>query len=195
MAKLAFLTGTGYMKVPGRRTIRRLPALLAVGMLAGCGSQPPLQDLPGGGVDATTGPVVIDDIWVDAPAGLTAGADAPLRLTMTNRSTTTGDALVGVTTPVAERAVLLRDGRTVPSIALPAATQTNLEWLTSVELDGLRRNLRPGERFPVTLTFSRAAPVTVQVAAGPLAAPATQAAPPTQATPATLARQTTRSTR
>ncbi len=163
--------------LPRPRIIRRLPALLAVSLLAGCASQSPVEDLPAGGVDAATGQIVIDDIWVDGPQGLTAGADAPLLLAMTNESTTTGDALVGVTTPVAERAVLLRAGRTVTSIAVPAATQTDLEWRAGIELEGLRRNLRPGQRFPVTLAFSRAAPVTAQVAAGPLAAPpATHAA-------------------
>jgi hypothetical protein len=35
------------MVMPGRRTIR-LPALLAIGMPAGCASQRPFQDLPAG---------------------------------------------------------------------------------------------------------------------------------------------------
>ena len=35
------------MMMPGRRTIR-LPALLAIGMPAGCASQRPFQDLPAG---------------------------------------------------------------------------------------------------------------------------------------------------
>jgi copper(I)-binding protein len=158
------------MRLPNPRMIRRLPAVLAVLTLAGCSTQPPFQDLPAGGVDATTGQVVVDDIWVAGPYGLTAGSDAPLRLTMTNEASTAGDALVGVSTPVAARAVLQRDGKDVDRIALPAGAQTDLEWRTGVELEGLRGGLEPGQWFPVTLRFARAAPVTVLVAAGPLAA-------------------------
>ena len=157
------------MKMPGQRTIGRLPALLAVGMLAaGCASQPPFQHLPGGGSDADTGRIVIDDIWVNGPHGVAAGASAPLQLTMTNESTTTADALVGVSTPVAEHATLEQDGHAVGTIALPAGTQTDLEWRTGIELQGFRRSLIPGQWFPVTLTFRQAAPVTVQITVGPL---------------------------
>ncbi|WP_432936438.1 copper chaperone PCu(A)C [Kribbella sp. CA-253562] len=162
------------MKMPSRRTIGRLPfllpALLAVGMLAGCSTPDPYQDLPGGGTDAVTGHVVIDDSWVDAPHGLTAGADAPLRLSLTNESATTADALVGVSTPVARSASFVQDGRDVARIALPAGADSDLELTTGVELHGFRRALRPGEWFPVTLTFQNAAPVTFQVAAGQLPA-------------------------
>jgi len=159
------------MKLPGRRTIRGLPALLAVVLLAGCATQPPFQDLPAGGSDADTGQIVIDDIWVNGPDGVSAGADAPLQLTMTNESTTTGDALVGVSTPVAERAMLERDGHPVARIDIPAASQIDLEWRTGVDLQGFRRSLTPGQWFPVTLRFGRAAPVTVLVTVGPLASP------------------------
>jgi copper(I)-binding protein len=179
------------MKLMNRRTMR--PAaltVLAVPMLAGCATLAPFQDLPGGGVDAGSGQVVIDDMWVDGPRGLTTGTDAPLRLTLTNESPTTADALVGVSSPVAARAVLLRDGRTVSSIPVPAATQVDLEWRTGVELEGLRRDLRAGQWFPVTLTFSRSAPVTTLVAAGPLAAP-----PSTHAQPRNTVVHTNRSIR
>lgn len=160
------------MKMPSRRTLRRLPvllpALLTVGMLAGCSTPDPYQDLPGGGTDARAGQIVIDDSWVDAPQGLTVGATAPLRLTLTNESATTADALVGVSTPVADHATLEQDGHTVARIPLPVDAQSNLERTTGVELHGFRQALVPGQWFPVTLTFLNAAPVTLQVAAGPL---------------------------
>jgi copper(I)-binding protein len=139
-------------------------------LLTGCATQPPFQDLPAGGVDARTGPLVIDDIWIDGPQGLQPGADAALRLIVTNQSPTTADTLVGVSTPAAQRTVLQNAGQTITTIALGAASQTDLEWTTGVELEGLRQSLIPGQAIPVTLTFAEAAPVTLQVDVGPLAA-------------------------
>jgi copper(I)-binding protein len=162
------------MKMPRRKTIRRLPVLLALGLpalglLAGCGSQDPFQSLPAGGTDATTGQLVIDDVWADGPQGLAAGSNAPLRLTMTNESATTDDALVSVSTPVADHVALEQDGHAVSSIVIPAGGQVDLERSTGIELQGLRHAASPGQWFPVTLTFRRAAPVTFLAAAGPLA--------------------------
>lgn len=176
------------MRILNPRTIRRLPAALAVLTLAGCATQPPFQDLPAGGVDANTGQLVIDDVWVGAPQGLAAGSQAPLHLTVTNESSGTADALVGAWTPVATHVVLLRDGQPVRSIAVPAGTQTDLEWRTSIELEGVRRDLRAGQWFPVTLRFARSAPVTALVAAGPLAAPS-PSHPPSHSTSRPITRQ------
>ncbi|TDO51749.1 copper(I)-binding protein [Kribbella sp. VKM Ac-2527] len=158
---------------PGRRTIRWLPVLLAMLTLAGCGGWAPFQDLPGGGVDAESGQVRIDDMWVDGPHGLTAGGSAPLRLAITNASPT-ADTLVGVSTPIAERAVLEQNGQPVAGIALPASGFDDLEWRTGVELEGLRTSLAAGTYIPVTLRFAHAAPVTVRAAIGPLAVPEPQ---------------------
>ncbi len=152
-----------------KRAAYCLPALLALAMLAGCGSEADNEALPGGGTDARAGRIVIDDIWVDGPHGLNAGADAPLRLEMTNEATTTDDALVGVSTPIARRTRLERDGHPVPRIVVDAQSMTDLEWHTGVELQGLRRNLEPGQWFPVTLTFGHAGSVTALVTVGQLA--------------------------
>jgi copper(I)-binding protein len=157
----------------GRRAVRWLPVLLAVFTVAGCGWYPPFQDLPGGGVDAQSGRVVIDDIWVDGPHGIAAGGSAPLRLAITNVSSTP-DVLVGVSTPSAEQALLEQDGHPVRSIALPGSGFVDLERRTGVELEGVRTSLIPGTYVPVTLRFAHAAPVTVRVAVGPLAAPEPQ---------------------
>ena len=163
------LARTGPRRGPFPRAMCCLPAVLAVSMLAGCGSEAGNEDLPGGGVDAYTGHIVVDDIWVDGPHGLPAGSAAPLRLAITNESGCRSDALVGVSTPVAERAALERDGHPVASITVRARSQTDLEWRTGVELEGLRRTLAPGTWFPVTLRFAHARPVTVRVTVGQLA--------------------------
>jgi copper(I)-binding protein len=157
----------------GRRAIRWLPVLMAMSTVAGCGWYPPFQDLPGGGVDAQSGRVVVDDIWVDGPHGIAAGGSAPLRLAITNASPT-ADTLVGVSTPIAGKAMLEQDGRPVAGIALPASGFVDLEWRTGVELEGLRTSLIPGTYVPVTLRFAHAAPVTVRAAVGPLAVPEPQ---------------------
>jgi copper(I)-binding protein len=93
-----------------------------------------------------------------------------VRLTVTNESQATADSLVSVSTPAALRTVLQSDGRTVSQLALGAGTQTDLEWTTGVELEGMRERLTPGQSIPVTLTFAQAGPVTLQVDVGPLGA-------------------------
>jgi copper(I)-binding protein len=157
----------------GRRAIRWLPVLLAMFTVAGCGWYPPFQDLPGGGADAQSGRVVIDDIWVDGPHGIPAGGSAPLRLAITNAAPT-ADTLVGVSTPIAEKTVLEQDGRPVAGIALPASGFVDLEWRTGIELEGLRTSLAAGTYVSVTLRFAQAAPVTVRAVIGQLAVPEPQ---------------------
>jgi hypothetical protein len=161
---------TKHPKRSSWRRLRWLPVLLAAGLLTGCSSEDPFQDLPAGGVDARTGPLVIDDIWIYGPQGLEPGADAAVRLTVTNESQATADSLLSVSTPAAQRAVLLSGGRTVSRLALGAGTQTDLEWTNGVELEGMRERLTPGQSIPVTFTFAQAAPVTLQVDVGPLGA-------------------------
>jgi copper(I)-binding protein len=167
------MNSTETMIKRGRRGMRWLPLLLATLTLAGCGWYPPFQDLPGGGVDVQSGRVVVDDIWIDGPHGITAGGSAPLRLAITNPSPT-ADTLVGVSTPLAARAVLEQNGHTVAGIAVPAGGFVDLEWRTGVELEGLRTSLAAGTYVPVTLRFAQSAPVTVRAVIGPLAVPEPQ---------------------
>jgi copper(I)-binding protein len=174
------------MRLQSWKVLRFLPALLAVGLLAGCSSPDPFQSLPSGGVSATTGPLVLDDVWVQGPQGLAAGANAPVRLVVVNESATTADSLVAVSTPAAQRTVLLTGGHTVSSVALPANSAIDLEWSNGIEVEGLRSSLRPGQQLPITFTFAKAAPVTLQVTVGPLGAPASTPTPtPTPSTPST----------
>ena len=159
---------------PGRKAIRWLPALLAVGMLTGCSGRDPFQDLPAGGVNADSGQLTVSDIWIDGPQGAATGASAPLRLAITNQSTTTADALVGVSTSLAAKAQLEQNGRPVSAIPLPAGGFVDLESTTGIVLEGLHQAVTAGQYFPVTLTFENAGPITVQAGIAPFAYPEPQ---------------------
>lgn len=165
------MTRRTVMTAAGRWVLRCLPVVAALELLSGCAVLPAFQNLPGGGIDTATGTITVDDIWVDGPHGIAAGASAPLRLALSNNSSTTADSLVGVSTPLAEHTRLEQDGHAVDAIALPAGGFVDLERTTGVELEGFRHSLTPGQWFPLTLTFAKAAPVTVKVAAGPLGYP------------------------
>lgn len=159
------------MKRPVRRAVCGLAAVIAVPTLTACGAEPPFQDLPGGGVDARSSTITVDDMWVSGPHGVVAGATAPLRLTLSNESPSAADTLVAVSTPVARSTRLLQGGHVVSGIAIPPGGFVDLESTAGVELEGLREPIPPGQWFPVTLTFARSAPITQLVTVGPLAAP------------------------
>jgi len=158
----------------GRKAIKWLPALLAVGLVTGCSVGDPYQDLPSGGVDADSGQVTVSDIWIDGPQGDTAGASTPLRLAITNQSATTPDALVGVSTTLAANVQLEQDGHRVSAISLPAGGFVDLESTTGIVLEGLQQAVTVGQYFPVTLTFENAAPVTLQAGIAPFGYPEPQ---------------------
>lgn len=126
----------------------------------------PPQSVPGDGVNTSVGPMVLDDVYVEAPHGVAAGASAPLRVALTNEAGRP-DALVRVSTPAAHRVELLRDGHPVDRLVVPAHGQTNLERRTGLRLDGVRHTLRYGRQwFPVTFHFARAGTVTVPITLG-----------------------------
>ncbi len=55
--------------------------------------------------------------------------------------------------------------RAMPAVALPAGAMVKLEpGGLHVMLSGLKQPLKAGERFPVTLVFENAGPVTVEIA-------------------------------
>ena len=101
------------LKCPLGTALRFLPLFAAAVVLTSRSPSPPFQDLPSGGVDATTGSGVVDDIWPAGPHGLAAGADASLRLALSNGSSTTEPAdPASATRPTAPAAHSLRTGWT-----------------------------------------------------------------------------------
>lgn len=169
MAAETSMATMNVLKTSRRRWL--LLAALVAATATGCAQQPPFQDLPSGGVDATTGPIVISDVWIDGPHGVPAGSEAPLRLVITNNAST-AEELVGVSSPAARSAVLKDDGRVVTKLSIPADGSLDLEWSTGVELRGFHKALASGQYVAVTLTFSQAPPITTDVAVGPLPVPA-----------------------
>jgi periplasmic copper chaperone A len=110
------------------------------------------------------GPIAIRDAWARAtPSGAKTGATYG-RLVNTGAS---DDRLVGVSTPVAERAQLhahvdaagVMRMEPVSSIELTAGTSTVLApGGRHIMLFGLKRPLKPGESFPLAPPSRRPAP-------------------------------------
>lgn len=156
-----------------RRMALMIPMLLALAVGAGgCGSGYDGKDyVPSGGVDAGNGRIILNDVWIDGPHGLPAGADAGLRLDLANDSYRP-DALTGVSVPLAQHARLMLHGKPVRRIRVGAWGDRDLEWRSQrngVELLGLRRALKPGQWFYATFRFQHSAPVRMQITVAPLA--------------------------
>ena len=122
----------------------------------------------------TTVPAYAGDIAVDEPfARASAGAVTVGAAYMTlKNSGTMADALVAVASPVAARAELhthIKEGditrmRKVEEIDVPAGGSVSLQpGGLHVMLIDLRQPLKQGEEFPLTLTFSKAGTMTIQV--------------------------------
>lgn len=127
--------------------------------------------VPAGGVNVTRGDVTVDDAWVDAPHGVTAQADTPLRLTLVDTTHAPNLSLTGVTSPEIKGAALRQLGRTVHAIRVPAdGNPVNLEWSgpSGITLLGLRHPLPAGAYLPITLHYSDGTSQALQVGAGPL---------------------------
>ena len=145
---------------------------LAAGALTGCSwekDQSGPYD-PQGGVDASNSSIIADDVWLDAPNGVSAGGSAWIRLSLDNEGQT-GDALVGVTSPDVRQTSLQMAGKPVKKIDIPAGQDVDLESGGSgVKLTDFQRDIKAGQTwFPITLTFEKSAPITMTVTAGPLA--------------------------
>ena len=118
--------------------------------------------------------VYAGDITIDVPfARASAGSvKTGAAFMVVKNSGATDDALVGAKSPVAARAELhthIQDGdvmrmRQVSSIDVPAGGTVSLQpGGLHIMLIDLKEPLRPGETFPLTLTFAKAGTVAVYV--------------------------------
>ncbi len=167
--------------LPGLKAII-LITLLAVALLAGC--YPPQA--------ATGSPIAARDVWARAavpmpgaapagdqmPPGMAegqmahgGGANSAIFLTLSNRGPA-ADRLVAAQAAVSE-AVEIHETRmegdvmmmrqVTGGIEIPAGGQVDLKpGGYHIMLIGLTQDLVAGERFPVTLQFANAAPLTVE---------------------------------
>jgi copper(I)-binding protein len=146
--------------------------VLAAGALTGCDQGPSASGpyIPQGGVDASNSSIIADDVWLDAPNGISTGGSAWIRLSLDNESQT-GDALVGVTSPDVRQTSLQISGKSVKKIDIPAGEDVDLESGGSgVELTDFQHDIKAGQTwFAITLTFEKSAPITMTITAGPLA--------------------------
>jgi copper(I)-binding protein len=115
--------------------------------------------------------VQVQDAWARAtpPRAMSGG----IFLTLTDSGAP--DRLIGVSTPAAATAQLHQtvDDRgvmkmnEVPSLDLPPGKPVELKpGGYHIMLMGMKSQLKPGDTFPVTLTFAKAPPVTVTVTVG-----------------------------
>jgi periplasmic copper chaperone A len=118
---------------------------------------------------ADDAPIVASDAW--ARPTLKGTRTGAVYLMLSNHGSGS-DSLVGVSTPVAERAEVHEDVtengvmsmKPVPALALPAGAKTAIEpGHYHVMLVGMKRALAGGESFPMTLTFARAPPLEIEV--------------------------------
>jgi copper(I)-binding protein len=120
-------------------------------------------------------PALADDsmIMVEQPwARATPGATKTGAVYLTIMEHGDADRLIGASTPVADMAMLhegfveggISKMRMLDSIALAPHTQVTLHpGAMHIMLEGLKAPLKPGETFPLTLTFEKAPPQTVNV--------------------------------
>jgi copper(I)-binding protein len=126
--------------------------------------------------------IAASNAWARASIGASTMGAAYLTLTDNGAP----DSLTGVTTPVAASASLhqttteggIKRMRPVPVLPLaPGKSVTFAPGGYHIMLMGLTHKLKAGEQFPLTLTFTHAPPVTVQVQVTPVGAPAPSAMP------------------
>jgi hypothetical protein len=140
--------------------------------------------LAAGGVTAQTGQLEIEHAWARATPGKTTTGAAYLTI-----RSPTADRLVAASTPAAAKAELhsmemsgmVMKMRPVAGVDLPAGQPVSLApGGFHVMLIGLKKPLRAGQSFPLTLTFAKAGAHTVDVsvekvgAAGPAPMPGMQ---------------------
>ena len=138
-----------------------LREVLAAALVAICAFTPPVL--------ADDAPIVASDAW--ARPTLKGTRTGAVYLMLSNHGAAS-DSLVGVSTPVAERAEVHEDVtengvlsmKPVPALALPAGAKTAIEpGHYHVMLIGMKKALSGGDSFPITITFTKAPPLEVTV--------------------------------
>jgi periplasmic copper chaperone A len=138
-------------------------ALLVAGLVLGAGI-----------ASAQTGRLELTNAWARATPGRSEVGVAYVTI-----RSPTADRLVAASSPVAKKADLhtmtmsgtVMQMRPVAAFDIPAGKAVTLapEGL-HIMLDGLKKPLRAGQSFPLTLTFAKAGTRTVQVAVQPVGA-------------------------
>lgn len=136
---------------------------------------------PGLAQHTKLGNLTIERLWARPSIGQTGNSVAYMRIT---NAGALADVLVSVATPVAKAAELhetqmegnvMRMRRAEGGVAIPPAGITEFEpGGLHVMLLGLTKPLKEGDSFPLTLTFEKAGPVTVEVTVAPIAGPGKQ---------------------
>jgi periplasmic copper chaperone A len=117
--------------------------------------------------------ISVPEAWARASAGPASTGAAYITLKGGSRP----DQLVAASTPVAASAEVhettgdngVMKMRPVPAVPIPPGqTVTFTPGGTHIMLMGLKKPLTAGQSFPLTLTFTHAAPVTVEVKVRPL---------------------------
>lgn len=132
---------------------------------------------------AQSGGLEIDHVWARATPGKSDIGAAYLTI-----RSPSADRLVGASTPVAKEAQLhamtmmgmVMKMRPLAAVNVPAGQSVTLApGGMHIMLVGLKSPLKPGQSFPLTLTFAKAGQRTVDVAVEPVGAggPAAAAAP------------------
>ncbi|WP_199431508.1 copper chaperone PCu(A)C [Qaidamihabitans albus] len=156
-----------------------LVALAVVGCGAGQITQTDSQEAAVNGAVAETGDILVRDAELvypevaerEGPSVYPVGSDAEVKMALVNQSLTS-DELVSARSDDAQR-VAVKGETVIPGdTALTIApTRPNLDRLLHAEMtvEGLTREVRPGQTIKVVLDFRRAGSVTVDL---PIAAPA-----------------------
>lgn len=119
------------------------------------------------------GPVAASDAW--APPSLAGARNGAAYVTLVNHGGA-AERLVGASTPVAAKAELHRDEmeggvmrmRPAGPLALaPGERLTLAPGGLHLMLIGLKQPLKPGDRFPVTLSFEHQPPLTIEATVHP----------------------------
>jgi copper(I)-binding protein len=145
-------------------------ALLAAVLLSSLTSTGNAQSTPGIQQD-----IAVSNAWARASAG--AATTAAAYFTIADNSS--ADRLVGASTPVAGKAELheTRNENGVMQMRAVAALPLELGKTVTLAPGGyhvmlmeLKQPLNAGDSFPLTLTFEKAQPITVQVKVGAVGA-------------------------